>query len=232
MKKLLMFLLSFLFLGVIVFCQQPKAIPTQNDMKVEYPSKGDTVIADSMCLIRWTRPGIKTTSVKIILAKSGIGKVLVIANSAKNNGKYFWTVPYDLAEWNYLIGIKAGNLVTKGGLFTVKHPSFTLYEPHANEELKIGSVKNIKWHAENAEGVNVRIGVVISSGRSSGSYTLVKDIPAIQKEWVWVVGKHSNNTANTWAVNSPGSTFTCHISISKSTTGHFQDEGPKFKMVK
>jgi hypothetical protein len=228
--------LSFiLIMGTVIFSQQPKAVPKKPSIKVDFPSTGHTVIADNTCTIRWSRPGIQKNKVKIALIKPPNTMVQVIANLADNTGKFSWIIPHDLPGGSYKIAIKAGALLNKGGSFTVKVPSLTLYEPHPEETLKIGSIKKIRWHTIHAEGMKVKLEIGYQRPGYGGVYKLVGNIPATQKEYDWVVGKWDNNTLNLWGDSEDISTLKCCITIRKwtehdKTPFKFLHQGPDFSV--
>jgi hypothetical protein len=217
MRKLFLVSLIFLHVSGMIVSQEIKPDPTKqkSSIKVTYPSTGHEVIITTMCLVLWEREGILNTKVRIILFKSTGEKVEVISKSANNTGKYGWEVPYYLPEGSYRIRVKAGPIVNDGGIFGIKTPTFTVYEPHLDETLTVGDVKKISWHSQNATGTFAYI--VLSTrnknGNPVGSHSLAKKIPADKNEYGWVVGKYKNGTENLWPTDKDLSEYVFTIGV-------------------
>jgi hypothetical protein len=238
MKKILLIFFIFLYQGVMVISQEHKAVPykTKSGIKVIYPSTGDTVLKDTICLIRWTRTGLQNKTVKIIIVKPISGQKWTIAEAAPNNGKYIWNT----GCWGrpnpgaYKMKIKGGNLVNKGGLFNLIKPALVLTEPQKNQILKVGTLKTIKWLASDAEGVKVNIFINVEIGGFSKKFQLANNVPGNQKQWHWVVGKYNNNSLFIWDQLTDTITKSkCFIEIFKEPTitqGCFIGDGPSFYM--
>jgi hypothetical protein len=118
MKIMSKFIFLFLLLGAVAFTQELKRVPQGSSIKVLYPGAGDKVWTGDICEIRWEGQGIQPIKVDILLIKPEGGVELVIVEGTNNDGKYQWSVPYNLPRMQYKIKVKASpQLMNTGGIF-------------------------------------------------------------------------------------------------------------------
>ncbi|MBN2345701.1 MAG: hypothetical protein JXO51_04860 [Candidatus Aminicenantes bacterium] len=115
MKKTSMFILIFLFLGAMAFAHEFKKVPKGSSIKVLHPTTGDKAWTGDFCEIRWEKQGLQPITVDIFLIKPEGGVELVIAEGTNNDGKYQWSVPYNLPGMQYKVKVKASPQVMNTG---------------------------------------------------------------------------------------------------------------------
>ncbi len=121
MSKFLLYSLLLAALGSVAFTTELKRVPLKSSIKVLYPSAGDKVWTGELCEILWERQGIQSTKVDVILVKPGGGTELLIASGTDNDGKYQWSVPYNLPRMQYKIRVKASpEVMHTGELFDLR----------------------------------------------------------------------------------------------------------------
>jgi hypothetical protein len=219
LRKLFFIFITIAIVSGVIFNQQAKPDPSKqkSSIKVTYPKAGVTLNASTSCLIRWDIQGIQDIKAQIILLKAFGGKPVVIDEAASNNGKYFWIVPHDIQEGSYRIQVKAGTLESKGGIFAVKIPHFTLYDPGANDYATIGAATFIRWKHINAEGVIAQLFLEILNVKERK--ILAKKISADQGFFLWFVGNDINGN-DMWDLTAfPDHPIKCRIGI--CLAGHF-----------
>lgn len=175
---------------------------------VTSPNGGESWTAGTGNYIYWNSSGV-SSYVKIQYSTDNGGSWINIANSAYNNGSYWWTVPNTPSN-TCLVRVSDyyNNLVfdVSNSLFTIAAPlpSITVTSPNGGETWVVGNTYYIYW---NSTGVN---NVKIEYSTDNGS------------TWNTIIASAANNGSYNWPVpNAPSAT--CLVKVSDASNAAVND---------
>ncbi|MCX6174294.1 MAG: hypothetical protein NTZ27_06050 [Ignavibacteriales bacterium] len=177
---------------------------SNKSLKITSPIGGETWQAGSSKQITWYSSGID--SVKIEYTIDNGQNWIVLSNSSKNTGVYFWqpipNTPTTLAKVRIRDAQDGVTATESPNPFQIlPQQTIKVVSPNGGEEWYAGSSNNIKWQSTNIE--NVTIEYTINGGAT----------------WTTIVSSTPSTGVYSWNGIPNVSSLQCKIRISNATNG-------------